>query len=80
MEVLHPVYDSRKSFYGKAHTIVEDGVVYLISYTTRVAKIENGELTILGFHSATTTRHIKEFILQNGFESGTKAELQEMYT
>lgn len=79
MKTLEVRYDSRKSFYGKAHTLEESGVTYLISYATRVAKIENNELEIFGTYSPTTLRHIKEFVLQNGFQSGTKSELEDMY-
>lgn len=79
MVELEAVHDSRKSFYKKAHTLLENNKKYLISYTTTVAKIEDGKLEVFGMHSATTTRHIKEFILQNGFKSGTTKEIIEMY-
>lgn len=76
---LQPIHDGRKSFYKKAHVIEEGNNKYLISYTTEVAKIIGDKLTLNGFYSATTLRHIKEFIQQNGFQSGSKAELEEMY-
>ena len=67
---LAPRYDSRKDFYGKALVIREnDGRVFLQSYTTRVAEISvcGKTLTIHGWHSMTTSRHIKEFAMQHGF-------------
>lgn len=66
---LFPRYDSRKSFYGKAH-IVEypNGRKVLISYSTKVAEITAaGTPIIYGKWSQTTTRHQKEFLRQNGF-------------
>ena len=55
-------YDSRKSFYGKAHVIdYENGVLELQSYNTIVSKCENGKVEHLGKWSQTTSRHQKEF-------------------
>lgn len=60
---LCPVYDSRKSFYGKAHIIIlDDGTIQLQSYNTIVGEIKNNIYNQLwGGKSNTTTRHIKEF-------------------
>lgn len=54
--------DSHKSFYGKAHVEVENGIEILTSYTTRVAAKYNGRVYRLwdGW-SATTGRHISAF-------------------
>ena len=66
-------YDSRASFYGKAHVYeYEDGTSLLKSYSTIVAGIykdENGEKQAYfgGHYSQTTTRHQKEFFKQHGF-------------
>jgi hypothetical protein len=76
---LEPRFDSRKSFYGKAVVIEENGARKLRSYNTIVAKIEAGEAEIYGTYSPTTLRHIKDFLYQNGFEIGTKSELEDMY-
>ena len=76
---LEVIYGNQKSFYGKAKVIKENGVIKLMSYSTIVAIIENGKAKILGWYSATTTRHIKEFLQQYGFEIGTKAQLEKMY-
>lgn len=56
-------FDSRKSFYGKAHVKqYEDGSLELVSYTTTVARIDaNGHYESLGKWSQTTTRHQNEF-------------------
>lgn len=65
---LFPRYDSRKSFYGKAHVIeYDDGSKELRSYSTIVARIEaDGTVTEdgIGSYSATTNRHCREFFKQ----------------
>lgn len=59
---LSPRYDSRKSFYGKAHVIDhENGIIELQSYDTIVSRCINGKVEELGKWSSTTTRHQKEF-------------------
>ncbi len=66
---MTPRYDSRKSFYGKAHiTEYPNGRKVLTSYTTQVAEITaDGKAIIYGKWSQTTTRHQKEFLKQHGF-------------
>ena len=59
---LSPRFDTRKSFYGKAHVIDhEDGTIELLSYGTIVSRCVNGKVEELGKWSMTTTRHQKEF-------------------
>lgn len=59
---LEARYDSRQSFYGKAHIIDhENGVYELQSYNTIVSRCENGKVTHLGKWSQTTSRHQREF-------------------
>ena len=59
---LNPRFDSRKSFYGKAHIIDhENGTFELQSYNTIVSRCINGKVEELGKWSNTTTRHQKEF-------------------
>lgn len=59
---LEPRFDSRKSFYGKAHIIdYENGTFELQSYNTIVSRCVNGKVGELGKWSQTTTRHQKEF-------------------
>lgn len=58
-------YDSRKSFYGKAHVIEkDDGIIELQSYNTIVSRCVNGKVEHLGKWSVTTSRHQREFELQ----------------
>ena len=41
---LYPIYDSRKSFYGKAHVkIINDNIKYLISHENCIAAIKDGQ-------------------------------------
>lgn len=55
-------FDTRQSFYGKAHVIdYENGTFELQSYNTIVSRCVNGKVEELGKFSATTTRHQKEF-------------------
>lgn len=55
-------FDTRKSFYGKAHIIDhENGVIELQSYNTIVSRCVNGVVEHLGRWSQTTSRHQKEF-------------------
>ena len=60
---LCPVYDSRQSFYQKAHVLfLDNGVIQLKSYDTIVGEIRNNEyFQLWDGKSNTTTRHIKEF-------------------
>lgn len=61
---LTPRYDSRASFYGKAHIIEHpDGTKQLKSYETIVCEVSpRGVFKMLwDGRTQTTTRHIKEF-------------------
>ena len=84
---LVPQYDARKSFYGKAkvETDTETGVTSLYSYGTLVAAIfpcSDGtyRAEVYGDYSATTLRHIKEFLKQHGFTAKTKDQILADYT
>ena len=73
-------YDKRTSFYGKAQVAYEpNGTIALISYDTRVAEISGGVAKVFDIYSPTTLRHIKEFLLQHGFEATTKAQILRDY-
>ena len=78
---LNPLFDYRKSFYGKA--VVESnpktGDLTLRSYSTKVAVIKAGKLEVFGTYSVTTLRHIKEFMRQNGYPPLSKKEIEETY-
>ena len=78
---LRPLKDTAKSFYGKAKTeISENGKIKgLYSYNKCVAFIDNGKATVENTYSATTLRHIKEVLKQNGFKAENKAQILEDY-
>ena len=78
---LYPYYDSRQSFYGKAKVIEIENDVFLSSYDTIVA-FYNKEVRIpqvYDTYSATTLRHIKEFLKQNGFVAENKRQIERDY-
>lgn len=79
MYELKPIYDERKSFYRKAVIEIKDGIKGLYSYNTRVAEIKEGVAKVFGTYSVTTLRHIKEFLLQEGFKAETKAQIEQDY-
>ena len=79
MKNLETIYDSRNSFYGKAKVELDENQIILYSYGTLVAFIENGIAYITGDYSQTTFRHIKEFLLQNGFVAINKKQIMEDY-
>lgn len=77
---LSTQYDSRKSFYGKARVVVDSEGKILYSYGTKVARITNDNRPeVYGTYSATTLRHIKEFLRQAGFKADTKAQILADY-
>ena len=82
MYELRPIYDSRKSFYGKALVIRSGEVSKLQSYSTIVAEYnhESRVFKVFGFYSPTTLRHLKDFAYQMGVmrcSSITKKDLEE---
>lgn len=83
---LTPEFDSRKSFYGKAKIFHSDTNVYtkyLYSYGTLVAMVdtEDYEVELYQYwdYSATTLRHVREFLKQNGFTADSKAQMAREY-
>lgn len=74
-------YDARASFYGKAQVEIggasgEDKILY--SYNTPICKRELGKgITLLnGWDcSATSLRHLKEFLLQEGYKVSSKKDI-----
>lgn len=79
-------YDSRKSFYKKAAVFRDDkGHLLLKSYNTIVAEITDAMMSeynipkviVHGWYSATTARHINEFLAQNGFFPMSKKEMEK---
>lgn len=77
---LSPQYDARANFYGKARVqLLEDGTKRLWSYDTHVASIKDGKPMVFDTYSTTTLRHIKEFLLQNGFKADNKKQIEADY-
>lgn len=74
---LRPMYDSRKSFYGKAVVMDYGDRKSLYSYETFVCEVKDGKYEIHNVFafSPTTCRHIREFLQQNGFPYMTKQEI-----
>lgn len=77
--LLMPIYNSRKSFYGKAIILDTEKGIGLQSYNTLVAEIIKGKPVVYGDYSPTTLRHIKEFLLQNGFKAENKKQILNDY-
>ena len=78
---LCPYYDSAQSFYGKAKVIEIENEVFLLSYDTIVAFYKRSENIpkVIDTYSATTLRHIKEFLKQSGFKAETKKQIEKDY-
>lgn len=77
-------FDKRKSFYNKADVDVDDetGEKTLYSYNTPVAKItKDKKVTLLPKWdlSATTLRHVKEFLKQNGLVADSLEQIRRDY-
>lgn len=72
---LTPLFENVKSYYGKAKIATEGNKLILISYNSKVAEIEDGKLSIFNTSTATTLRHIREFLMQNGYPKLTKKEM-----
>ena len=76
---LTPIYDSRASFYGKAIVEKDGDKLTLSSYGTKVATIDSAGAVVYDTHSATTLRHIKEFLRQHGYHAGSKSQIVRDY-
>lgn len=78
---LCPYYDSAQSFYGKAKVIEIENDVFLLSYDTIVAfyNRETKIAKVVDTYSATTLRHIKEFLRQSGFKAENKKQIERDY-
>lgn len=86
---LEAIYDSRASFYGKASLgrfYGADGGLneYLHSYSTLVVEYffnpDSGDsaMKINGWYSATTARHICEYLRQRGYHAIPKRRIEEL--
>ena len=74
---LQAIYSHTKSHYGKAQVeYLENGHKVLYSYNTKVCELDNNNNIIdIGYYSATTSRHINDFLQQNGLEKMSKKEI-----
>lgn len=76
-------FDSKKSFYKKAYVELDsdNNTTTLYSYNTKVAYIDldTKKAVVLMTYSATTLRHIKEFLKQNGFKAETSKQIENDY-
>ncbi len=75
--------DGRKSFYGKCVIIFggqseDKHIDYLRSYDTIVAEYNHTtkEITVYGWYSATTARHINAYLQYHGFKKASKKQLE----
>lgn len=86
---LPTIYDSQKSFYGKARVQLNKTgnteVYTLFSYDTKVAtcvkdtETNNATYMLVDIFSSTTTRHQKEFFRQMGMSEKDVDELFKEY-
>lgn len=68
-----------KSFYGKAVIIEKDGIKYLKSYETIVCGIIDGQLVrFWDSYSATTQKHINEFLYVNNMQGLNKKQWEAL--
>lgn len=69
MKELKPIYSNQQSFYQKAYIKDIKGGKVLYSYMTPVASVIGGKQVItnkMADLTATTMKHIHEFLKQNG--------------
>jgi hypothetical protein len=68
----------QKSFYNKAKLETFNNTTYLISYTTQVAfyNHKTQKMTVKGYYSQTTAKHINSFLEMYGFKRCNKKELE----
>jgi len=68
----------QKSFYNKAKLETFNDTTYLISYTTQVAfyNHKTNVMTVKGYYSQTTARHINAFLQHFGFNPCNKKQLE----
>jgi hypothetical protein len=86
---LEAIHDSRASFYGKARVqrtteVLGALVERLYSYDTLVLSYITDpdsmvfSMKIHGWYSATTARHINEYLRQRGYHGIPKSRIQEL--
>lgn len=79
MKVMKLNATRQKSYYGKAKVIEHDGIVYLKSYDTIVCAIDHAKvLRFWGGYSATTMKHIDDFVNLYGLDSLGKKQWESL--
>jgi len=87
---LQPIYNNQKSFGSKAYVLTSDTnqSKTLYSYDTKVASIVEVETNdkcytikaeVYNLQSATTLKHVKEFLTQNNFKAVNKSQIEKDY-
>ena len=93
MHSLKPIHDKKTPYdnaivtkkstlWGKDTLLKADGETHLYSNGTEVCYIDaenQVHLLPLWNYSATTLRHIKEFLKQKGFKANTKIQIEKDY-
>lgn len=77
MQELTPL--NRQSFYGKAKMIEDKNKILLKSYNTIVAEYntKTEKMTVNGWYSRTTARHINAFLAHFGYPTATKKQMDD---
>jgi len=81
-EELKPVYANVKSFYGKAFILRDETTVKLLSYDTIIVSIDLESRDVWvdeKYYSATTLRHLKEFLKQMGSHVESWKQIKQDY-
>ena len=83
MKELKSIHNRQKSFYRKAFVLRTGGKVMLHSYNTLVATITAQDNVFLHISkdeiTATTLKHLKEFLLQENFKAENKKQIYKDY-
>ena len=83
MKELKPIHNSQKSFYRKAFVTQLGERTMLHSYDTLAVTISQNQNVFLHISyedvTASTMKHIREFLLQEGYEAGSKKEIYKKY-
>lgn len=80
---LQPKLYNQKSFYNKAKIETIDNQINLLSYTTKMATVQDGKIIFLNEdiknYTSTTLKHLKDFLYQTlGLEGLTKKDILKL--
>lgn len=83
MKELKPIHSGQKSFCRKAFVLRSEGKILLHRYDTLVATITAQGNVFIHINkdeiTATTLKHLKEFLLQEGFKAENKKQIYKDY-